>query len=72
MLQYSNYCIFQNVKQNKIKKKKKEKHFFTWKKNVKVLIRDGYLSRDSKSPLLNMKAPCKYLSQKQTLTVTLT
>ena len=41
-----------------------EDYIFTWKKDVKILLGDGYFSQDSKSLLLNMKTPFKYLSQK--------
>ena len=73
-----NYCyntqitVFTKLKtkQNKTWKKRttfQEDYFFTWKKDVKILLRDGYFSRDSNSLLLNMITPCKYLSQKNRL-----
>ena len=70
LLQYSNYFIFQTAKQNKIKHEKKDNYFFRrttfsrGRKFYKILLKNGYFSRDSISLLLNMKTPCKYLSQK--------
>ena len=78
LLQYSNYCIFQNAKQNKIKHEKKDNYFFRWttfsrrRKFYKILLKNGYFSRDSKSLFLNMKTSASICAKKQTLTVTLT